>query len=628
MNKNKVVPCSGLRDFQGHVESKYKHVWQSARLKLRFRLVVNGILSAAVHGDNEENVNILRMPGQESGFNDTFQIERVGKYLIRPESAYLGYWNLFIGLTIVYCALIMPYFLAFGPDDNSNPIEIFDRILTGVYFFDFIINCNVARIRPNGTYMISRFEIIIDYLKSWMIVDIIAFFPFELLVSDDQKYNHLSKLARIPRLYKIFKISKIVKWFKFSKNTTLLMKLQDIFSIRHAIIQMAVTFSTISICIHIAACLWCFIAKVEINSPDSWMFRHQLLDADEFTQYLTGLYWSFTTFSSVGYGDIFAGTNIERIFSIFWMLVSLQFLGFTIATLSGFLGGLETRDSLLLHKLAIIDEFSTESGLKKCLRLKLRNALRVSSTISGFTFNEKHNLLFELPRTLRFEVALAMHRGAAKVLDFFHNKEDTAIFSIIPFLVPMFVNSGNFVYEIGDIPDEFYFIMKGRVLYMNPLDFHGIYTINKKDYFGDIEVMMRKLRMYSAMCKSNVELLVFNMVLLNRIKKDYPVIWVELDTVARARCKIMEQNVKRVLMLRKCTQTHTKSQLHIIQFKTYNIIRREMKKSQNVKSLKKSKKASELTIEEKFSQVNQKIEELRKKISDIKSNKNSSNSPL
>ena len=624
MNKNKVVPCSGFRDFQGHVESKYKHVWQSVRLKLRFRLVVNGILSAAVNGENKVSGNIVRMPAREPEFNDSFHVDRVGKYLIHPESAALGYWNLFVGLTLLYCSLIMPYFLAFGSDDDSSPIEILDRILTGVYFFDLLINCNVARAKPNGTFMVSRYEIIIDYLKSWMLIDIIAFFPFELLISEDKKYNHLSKLARIPRLYKILKISKIVKWLKFSKNTSLIMKLQDIFSLRHAIIQMAVTFSSLFICIHIAACLWCFIARVEIDSPNNWMMRHELLDADVLSRYLTGLYWSFTTFSSVGYGDIYAGTNVERIFCVIWMLVSMVFLGFTIATLSGFVGGLETRDRMLLQKLAIIDEFSTESGLKKCLRLKLRNALRASSTISGFTFNEKHNLLFELPRALRFEVALVMHRGAAKVLEFFHNKEDTAIFSIIPFLVPMFVNSTNYVYEIGDMPDEFYFIMKGRVLYMNPLDFHGIYTTKKGDYFGDIEVMMKRLRSYSAMCKSNVELLVFNIVLLNRIKKDYPVIWEELDTVARARAKVMDQNVRRVLFLRKCTQTHTKSQMQVIHFQTYHKIRREMKKTQNLKFLKKTRKATESTVEEKFSQINQKIEELRKKISDLKEFKDSS----
>lgn len=624
MFSSKVVPLNSPVSKKSHAsasESKYKHVWQSARIKLRFRLAVNKIIHAAIKGEQEDNTEILRMLPNSAGVNDTLQSNQPGKFLIHPESICVWYWNLLIGFTIVYCSVFMPVFLAFGPDDNSNPIEILDRVLTGVYFCDFLLNCSLMRVRSNGTLMNSRWEIVCDYFKSWMVIDIVAFFPFELLVSDNKKYSHLSKLARISRLYKMLKISKIVKWFKFSKNTSIIMKIQDIFSIRHAIIKMCVTFCTITICIHITACLWCFIAINDSPNYDSWIVKNNLIDEDYFTWYLTGLYWAFTTLSTVGYGDICAGTNVERVFSIIWIFISLQFLGFTIATLSGFLGGIETRDKLLLHKLAIIDEFATESGLKKSLRLKLRAALRASSTISGFSFNEKHNLIFELPRALRFEVALAMHRSAAKVLNFFKNKDDTAIFSIIPFLVPMFVNCGNFVYEFGDIPDEFYFVMKGRVLYMNPLDFHGIYTVKKKDYFGDIEVMMRTLRLYSALCKNNVELLVFNTVLLNRIKRDYPVIWFELESVAKARYNAMEKNVRRVLNLKKLSKTHTRSQMHIIEFKTFHKIRREMNKTLNTKIIMKANKIDRPSIEEMFTQINQRVAVLMSKISEIKSKK-------
>jgi len=98
--------------------------------------------------------------------------------------------------------------------------------------------------------------------------------------------------------------------------------------------------------------------------------------------------------------------------------------------------------------------------------------------------------------------------------------------------------------------------------------------------------------------------------------------------VARARAKVMDQNVRRVLFLRKCTQTHTKSQMQVIHFQTYHKIRREMKKTQNLKFLKKTGKATESTVEEKFSQINQKIEELRKKISDLKEFKDSSMTQL
>lgn len=51
--------------------------------------------------------------------------------------------------------------------------------------------------------------------------------------------------------------------------------------------------------IHIFACLWIFFSKLEEKNEDSWYYN--LKDKD---LYLTSIYFTITTFSTVGYGDI------------------------------------------------------------------------------------------------------------------------------------------------------------------------------------------------------------------------------------------------------------------------------------------------------------------------------------
>ena len=60
---------------------------------------------------------------------------------------------------------------------------------------------------------------------------------------------------------------------------------------------------------------------------------------------MASIYWSITTVLTVGYGDIHAATNTERLISVLWMMIGVGFYSFTIGTLTSVLSRIDTRSS-------------------------------------------------------------------------------------------------------------------------------------------------------------------------------------------------------------------------------------------------------------------------------------------
>lgn len=537
------------------VGSKYIDVWNRVKIKIRAQLVIKKLMqydSNKIEQKTEDENPIIKKATRnfDTGITEFSYLEPTPWYIFHPKSTFKNIWNFIIAILLVYTVTLMPFAMSFINSQPGDVWEILDLATDGLFFSDFVIICFSAYYDKSETLISSHKTILLNYMKTWMLIDFISFFPFSLL--DDSKtpsqsttsnYNNLIRLLRLPKLYRLFRISRLIKLLKHYSKIEIIESIQEYFSIKNSAMRLIKSFFTILLCLHLAACFWHFTARLDNFSPDTWVVRLHYLDSDIGTRYLASVYWAFTTLCTVGYGDISGFTNLERIICISWMICGLYFFSFTIGSLSSMMSSIDTKENVLLSKLAVIDEFSVEANLNKELRNKLKHALRYSADKRGFSWLDKLSIFNELPKQLRYEVAINMHHGAAKDISFFKNKDQSIIASIVPLLQPMYLERNDYVYKKGEFADEIYFIVRGRISYVFGKEDTVLKSMQKGSYFGDIEVVKGISRKYSAKGVRSSELLIMHRQVMQEVIDEHSNVWEEIRNVALEREKLNERAI-------------------------------------------------------------------------------------
>ena len=177
-------------------------------------------------------------------------------------------------------------------------------------------------------------------------------------------------------------------------------------------------------------------------------------DKDYISLYLASVYYALTTLATVGYGDIHAKTKSEMITSIFWMLFGVGFYSFTIGLVSSVLAFIDTKESTLQKKIAIMNEFCNEMKINKNMKDKMRKTLEYNSQKNAFMWAEKTNIFNELPINLRYEIVMNFHDGVISEISFFKNCDDKFfVVRTIPLLKPLYLYGNETLWYHDTNPD-------------------------------------------------------------------------------------------------------------------------------------------------------------------------------
>ena len=428
-------------------------------------------------------------------------------WIILPDNPYKKMWDLLIAILILYSAIITPYEIAFSDSNKSSWFEILIDIFLAI---DIVLTFFSAYTDEEENLVKNHKKIIKKYLKSWFIIDIISVLPLNNLFKNG-KYSGLTKISKLPKLYRLIKLTKLLRMTKMSSKgnlnrvTKFFMEKLKINANVERLFFFVLTFLLMN---HLCACFWYFMAKIEDFSPDSWVVRLGYMDNSNLELYIISFYWTLTTVTTVGYGDITAGTTIERIYNLFIMSFGVLLYSFAIGSLSSIVSTLDQKSEEMNQKLQILSSIKKEFNLEQGIYDKVRKVIKYD-----LSRNQKDKMVFlqELPNKLRIELSQIMHDKVIQNFYFFRDQPSDFFAYVAPLLKPVKFSKNDYLYKCQDMIDEMYFVAKGTVIFCLDKRYgeKEIREIKKNNNFGEIEMCLNEKLSFNIKIKSrNCELFV------------------------------------------------------------------------------------------------------------------------
>eukprot|EP00347_Sterkiella_histriomuscorum_P000865 403374225 len=459
--------------------------------------------------------------------NEKMNIDK-SRHVFYPESFFKSMWDIISFGLVLYQSLILPFKISFT---MTVPLWViyFDVFQDCFFMLDVLVNLNTG-FYFKGILTMQRQDIIRTYLRSWFFIDSIASFPYTWAIAfamgvsfEDLENDNLSissPVYKTPRLLKLFKIArmlrmlKLLRVFKFQK---FMMKIEE--HIVTDFMNLLITFFFIGLQIlFISHWLACFFWNVGVQAMDDyedcWIRKSQLQDASLIEQYISSLYWAFTTMVTVGYGDITPRTTIERVYTMLAMIIASGMFSFTINSI----GTIVTRYNILAanyrEKMNYVNKFLLTQQIPNELRLKIRRYLEyIWESKKEIKIDEKE-VMAMLNESLREKITVYLNGRILKEMKFFEAFGLEVLSELTFYFQRQSFALDDHVFQEGDESLYLFSIVQGKVGMIHKRTHTYLTELSVGDCFGEIGFFTDDPRMLTAKSRDYTQLYVIE-------KKDF-----------------------------------------------------------------------------------------------------------
>uniref|UniRef100_A0A672LRX5 Potassium voltage-gated channel subfamily H member 6-like n=1 Tax=Sinocyclocheilus grahami TaxID=75366 RepID=A0A672LRX5_SINGR len=455
------------------------------------------------------------------------QAPRVHKWTILHYSPFKAVWDWIILLLVLYTAVFTPYSAAFLLNEQEderrrtcgytcNPLNVVDLVVDVMFIIDILINFRTTYVNHNDEVVSNPTRIAQHYFKGWFLIDIVAAIPFDLLIfrsgSDEPQTTTLIGLLKTARLLRLVRVAR--KLDRYSEYGAAVLFL------------LMCTFALIA---HWLACIWYAIGNVERTSSArvggmkiGWLdnladqIGKHYNDSDFFSgpsikdKYVTALYFTFSSLTSVGFGNVSPNTNPEKIFSICVMLIGSLMYASIFGNVSAIIQRLYSGTARYHTQMLRVKEFIRFHQIPGGLRQRLEEYFQHAwSYTNGIDMNA---VLKGFPECLQADICLHLNRSLLQNCKAFRGASKGCLRALGMRFKTTHAPPGDTLLHSGDVLTALYFISRGSIEILR--EDVVVAILGKNDIFGE------PISLYARPGKSSADVRALTYCDLHKILRD------------------------------------------------------------------------------------------------------------
>uniref|UniRef100_A0A3B5AID3 Potassium voltage-gated channel subfamily H member 7-like n=1 Tax=Stegastes partitus TaxID=144197 RepID=A0A3B5AID3_9TELE len=421
------------------------------------------------------------------------QTPRIDKFTILHYSPFKAVWDWLILLLVIYTAIFTPYSAAFLLNDieeqrrrecgySCSPLNVVDLIVDIMFIVDILINFRTTYVNINEEVVSHPAKIAIHYFKGWFLIDMVAAIPFDLLIfgSGSDETTTLIGLLKTARLLRLVRVAR--KLDRYSEyGAAVLILLMCIFAL----------------IAHWLACIWYAIGNVErpyLDHKIGWLDNLGVSIGKKYNytdpssgpsikdKYVTALYFTFSSLTSVGFGNVSPNTNSEKIFSICVMLIGSLMYASIFGNVSAIIQRLYSGTARYHLQMLRVKEFIRFHQIPNPLRQRLEEYFQHAWTYTnGIDMNM---VLKGFPECLQADICLHLNKNLLQGCKAFRGATKGCLRALAMRFKTTHAPPGDTLVHSGDVLTALYFVSRGSIEILK--DDIVVAILGKNDIFGEM----------------------------------------------------------------------------------------------------------------------------------------------